>query len=414
VSDSVSGTVALQLDDVPWDQALDIILNSKSLGMTRNNNVITVAPLAEIANRQRAKAAARAASIELAPLHSEIIQINYARAADIAQILKSNTATSPSSRSIAVPGTPAPANIGGSDDTPSLLSPRGHVTVDDRTNSLLVTDTREKLDQVRSLINQLDIPVRQVLIQSRIVIANRDFTRNLGVSQTGVDNSRLNNALDAQNSGSLSSAYNANNGGYSVSLPATNATSLLSTSIITDTFSLNLELSAMESENNGEIISSPRIITADGQEANIEQGREIPYQSGTSGSDQGTSIEFKKAVLSLNVTPKITPNKKVIMNLNVTQDSVGDYVPTAEGGSVPSIDTRSLTTQVLVDNGDTVVLGGIFEQTNRDATDGVPYISKIPLLGALFRGHSRQRDKQELLIFVTPRILDNNLTVGSR
>ena len=156
------------------------------------------------------------------------------------------------------------------------------------------------------------------------------------------------------------------------------------------------------------------MITADGQEANIEQGREIPYQSGTSGSNQGTSVQFKKAVLSLNVTPKITPNKKVIMNLNVTQDSVGDYVPTSEGGSVPSIDTRSLTTQVLVDNGDTVVLGGIFEQTNRDTTNGVPFISKIPLLGSLFKGHSRQRDKQELLIFVTPKILANNMTVGSR
>ncbi|MES1935314.1 type IV pilus secretin PilQ [Salinisphaera hydrothermalis] len=416
VSDSVSGTIALQLQDVPWDQALDIILNAKGLGMTRTNNVITVAPLTEIANREKAKAAAREATNDLAPLHSEIIQINYARASDIANILQSDTASraTPGGSGGASGAAATPVAAGGAGNDQSLLSPRGHVTVDDRTNSLLVTDTREKLDQIRSLIDRLDIPVRQVLIESRIVIANRDFTRNLGVSQTGVDNSHLNNALNAQSSGSLGSAYNANNSGYSVSLPATNATSLLATSIITDTFSLNLELSAMESENNGEIISSPRVITADGQEANIEQGQEIPYQSGTTGSNQGTSVQFKKAVLSLNVTPKITPNKKVIMNLKVTQDSVGKYVPTAEGGSVPSIDTRSLTTQVLVDNGDTVVLGGIFEQTNRDTTNGVPFVSKIPLLGSLFKGHSRQRDKQELLIFVTPKILDNHMAVGSR
>lgn len=427
VSDSVSGTIALQLEDVPWDQALDIILDAKGLGMTRSNNVITVAPLTEIASREQAKAKARAASQELAPLHSEIIQINYATAADIANILQSDSRTTtktytPSTNSdrargyvdaalsqIATANQRSSSVVSNSDvDQHSLLSPRGHVTVDDRTNSLLITDTRGKIDQIRDLINRLDIPVRQVLIESRIVVANRDFSRNLGVSQTGVDNSNLNNALSDDFN------YNANNRGYAVSLPATDATSVLSTSIISDTFSLNLELSAMESENNGEIISSPRIITADGQEANIEQGREIPYQSGSEGSDQGTSVEFKKAVLGLNVTPKITPNKKVIMNLNVTQDSVGEYVPTSEGGSVPSIDTRSLTTQVLVDNGDTVVLGGIFEQTNRDETDGVPFVRKIPLLGALFKSHSRERDKQELLIFVTPKILDSNLTIGTR
>ncbi|MGB7755809.1 MAG: type IV pilus secretin PilQ [Salinisphaera sp.] len=413
VSDSVSGTIALQLDDVPWDQALDIILDAKGLGMTRNNNVITVAPLTEIANREKAKAAAREATNDLAPLHSEIIQINYARASDIANILKSDTAAPHATASSGGSNAAPSGNAGGSGSNQSLLSPRGHVTVDDRTNSLLVTDTREKLDQIRSLIDRLDIPVRQVLIESRIVIANRDFTRNLGISQTGVNNSKLNNALSAQSSGSLGSAYGANNGGYSVSLPATSATSLLSASIISDTFSLNLQLSAMESEDNGEIISSPRIITADGQEANIEQGQEIPYQSGTVGSNQGTSVQFKKAVLSLDVTPKITPNKKVIMNLKVTQDSVGKYVPTSQGGSVPSIDTRSLTTQVLVDNGDTVVLGGIFEQTNRDTTGDVPFVSKVPLLGALFKNHSRQRNKQELLVFVTPKILQNNLTAGS-
>ena len=439
IADSVSGTMALQLDDVPWDQALDIVLDAKNLGMQRNNNVITVAPLSEIAARQTAKAEARRATRDLAPLQSEIIQINYASAADMANIVQADTVTTTQSFVAPTRATPGLDFAGGAADlgnaSPfsqtstraqrtvntstdsardehSLLSPRGHVTVDDRTNTLLITDTAAKIEQIRTLIQRLDIPVRQVLIESRIVVANRDFTRNLGVSQTGVDNSQLNNALGA--GGGLGSAYNANNGGYAVALPANGATSLLSTSIVTDTFSLNLELTAMEMENNGEIISSPRIITADGREANIEQGREIPYQSGNTGGLAGATVEFKKAVLGLNVTPKITPDKKVIMNLNVTQDSVGEFVPTSQGGQVPSIDTRSLTTQVLVDNGDTVVLGGIFEQNDNNQTGSVPFVSKIPVIGALFKNRSLERQKRELLIFVTPKILDNEGELQSR
>lgn len=401
ISDSVSGTMALRLEDVPWDQALDIILNAKGLGMQRQNNVITVAPLPEIAAREKAELVARKASSDLAPLHSEIIQINYAQAAGMAALLKSDSPTSVRSGRATLAGGTSPGNTSGGDNGTSLLSNRGHVTVDDRTNSLLITDTRGNLDRIRRLIHRLDIPVRQVLIQSRIVIANRDFTRNLGVSQTGTDSSHLNNAIN--------NGFDANNHGYSVSLPATGATSLLSGSIITDTFSLNLELSAMETENRGEIISSPRVITADGQEANIEQGREIPYQQGSQGSNAGTSVSFKKAVLSLNATPKITPDNKVQMSLKVTQDSVGAFVPTSNGGSVPSIDTRSLTTNVLVNDGDTVVLGGVFEQTNNDQSSGVPFIKDIPLLGRLFSGTQRQRNKRELLIFVTPRILRDTL-----
>ena len=440
VADSVTGTIALQLDDVPWDQALDIVLDAKNLGMQRQNNVISVAPLSEIAARQAAKAEARRATRELAPLQSEIIQINYASAADMANIVQSDTVTTRQSFVAPTRATPGLDFAGGDNDLAgavspfsrtstraqrtvntstdserdehSLLSPRGHVTVDDRTNTLLITDTAAKIEQIRNLINRLDIPVRQVLIESRIVVANRDFTRNLGVSQTGVDSSRLNNALGAGDG--LGNAYNANNGGYAVALPAQGATSLLSTSIVTDTFSLNLELTAMEMENNGEIISSPRIITADGREANIEQGREIPYQSGTAGGLAGATVEFKKAVLGLNVTPKITPDKKVIMNLNVTQDSVGEFVPTSQGGQVPSIDTRSLTTQVLVDNGDTVVLGGIFEQNDSNQTGSVPFVSKIPLIGALFTNRSLERQKRELLIFVTPKILENQASLQSR
>ncbi|MDA3921318.1 MAG: type IV pilus secretin PilQ [Salinisphaera sp.] len=406
VSDSVSGTMALRLEHVPWDQALDIILNAKGLGMQRQNNVITVAPLPEIAAREQAQLVARKATSDLAPLHSEIMQINYAQAASMAALLKSDSPTSaPSGGPVPAGGAPGGSiNTGGGDNSTSLLSDRGHVTVDSRTNSLLVTDTRENLDRIRRIIHRLDIPVRQVLIQSRIVIANRDFTRNLGVSQTGVGKSSLTNAIN--------NGFNGSNNGYSVSLPATGATSLLSGSIITDTFSLNLELSAMETENRGEIISSPRVITADGQEATIEQGREIPYQQGSQGSNAGTSVSFKKAVLSLDATPKITPDNKVQMSLKVTQDSVGAYVPTSNGGSVPSIDTRSLTTNILVNDGDTVVLGGVFEQTNNDQSSGVPFIKDIPLVGRLFSGIQRSKNKRELLIFVTPRILRDTLTAN--
>lgn len=404
ISDSVTGKMALRLQDVPWDQALDIIMKAKGLGMQRNDNVITVAPLSEIAARDKAEQAAQQATSNLAPLHSEIIQINYARASEIANVIRGDSGSGSGNAATAHNG--SPNGNGPASDGMSLLSQRGHITVDKRTNSLLINDTQEHLDNIRHVINRLDIPVRQVQIQSRIVVANRDFTRNLGVSQTGVDNSKLNNAI--------TNGFDAHNSGYSITLPATSPTSMLATSIITDTFSLNLKLSAMESENRGEIISSPRVITGDGEKANIEQGREIPYQQGSQGSNAGVSVQFKKAVLSLNVTPKITPNDKVQMNLKVTQDSVGAYVPTQGGGSVPSIDTRSLTTQVLVNDGDTVVLGGIFEQTNTHQVDGVPLLKDIPLIGALFRNTSRDRKNRELLIFVTPKILKEDLALDQQ
>lgn len=399
VSDSVTGNMALRLEEVPWDQALDIIMNAKGLGMRRENNVISVAPLAEIAAREQAELAARQATRNLAPLRSEIIQINYARAADIASILRAGRAETGNDNGNAA------GETGGGDV--SFVSARGQVTVDDRTNSLLVNETREKIDDIRRLVARLDIPVRQVLIESRLVIANRDFSRNLGVSQTAVDGSgdNLNSILDG------TTDYNATNEGYTVSLPATDRSSLFSTSILSDSFSVNLALSAMETENDGEIISSPRVITADGQEASIEQGVEIPYQEGGTGGLQNATIEFKEAVLGLTVTPKITPDDRVIMDLDIKQDSVGEFVPTQGGGSVPSINTRNLQTKVLVDDGETVVLGGVYEQENRDQRDRVPLLGELPLIGALFRGTRRQRDKRELLIFITPNILRESLTL---
>ena len=369
VSDSVTGNMALRLEDVPWDQALDIIMQSKGLGMRRENNVITVAPLAEIAAREQAELAAQQATTNLAPLRSEIVQINYARAGELAALLRSTTGEL------------------------SLLSERGQVTVDERTNSLLINETREKLDEIRRVINRLDITVRQVLIESRIVVANREFSRNLGVDADVTDRA------DAAG----------NTGGFSVDLPVTNAAGTFSTTLIGSSFNLDLALSALESENRGEIISSPRVITANAKEAKIEQGVEIPYlEAASSGA---ATVEFKEAVLGLTVTPQITPDERVIMDLYVTQDTQGDTINVQGGGSVPSINTRSLTTQVLVDDGETVVLGGIYEQEDRDVQDRVPILSEIPLLGVLFRGSERTRDKRELLLFVTPKILKESLKI---
>lgn len=375
VSDSVSGNMALRLEDVPWDQALDIILNAKGLGMRRQNNVITVAPLAEIASREQAQLAAEKATTNLAPLQSEIFQINYAQASDMANLLRS-----------------------GSGEL-SLLSERGQVTVDTRTNSLLVNETREKLGEIKRLINRLDIPVRQVLIESRIVVANREFSRSLGVTQGVTDNA----AIESPSGGNYLV-----DSGYTINLPAANPAGTFSTSIIGDTFNLNLALSALESENRGEIISSPRVITASAKEAKIEQGVEIPYlEAASSGA---ATVQFKDAVLSLTVTPQITPDERVIMDLFVTQDTQGETVNVQGGGAVPSINTRSLTTQVLVDDGETVVLGGIYEQESRDVANRVPILGELPLIGALFRGTQKQRDKRELLLFITPRILRETLS----
>ena len=378
VSDSVSGNIALRLEDVPWDQALDIILQAKGLGMRRENNVITVAPLAEIAAREQAELAAQQATTNLAPLRSEIIQINYARAGELAALLRSTTGEL------------------------SLLSDRGQVTVDERTNSLLINETRDKLSEIRNVINRLDIPVRQVLIESRIVVANREFSRNLGVSSSATDNA----AFESSSGGN----YLVDNG-YTINLPVNNPAGTITTSIVGDTFNLDLALSALESENRGEIISAPRVITANAKEAKIEQGVEIPYlEAASSGA---ATVQFKEAVLGLTVTPQITPDERVIMDLYVTQDTQGDTIAVQGGGSVPSINTRSLTTQVLVDNGDTVVLGGIYEQENRNQADRIPILSEIPLVGGLFRRTQSQRDKRELLLFVTPKILKEQLSLGN-
>ncbi|TAM10659.1 MAG: type IV pilus secretin PilQ [Nevskiaceae bacterium] len=431
VSDAVKGDIAIRLDDVPWDQALAIILQSKGLGQRRQGNVIFVAPLAEMDARRKAELESQKQVTELAPLRSELMQINYAKAEDIAKLLK--------------------------DQNNSILSERGHVTVDSRTNTLLVLDTADKLADIHSLIRQLDVPVRQVQIESRIVIANNNFDRQVGTQfgLTGLSkmgqhglittsgttqgtNEMIGNYLNGggtlpinppglstggtsggssggtsggSNTGSVNYA-NINNPRFNLNLPvtATNPASI-GLAILGSKFLVDLELQALQAEGVGEVVSNPRIITANGKEASIEQGQEIPYQE--SASSGATSVQFKKAVLGLTVTPQITPDGRIIMDLAITSDAVGQNVPTGNGGFAPAIDTRRVTTQVLVNDGQTVVLGGIYQDTKSHSVSKVPLLGDIPILGALFRFTENQNNRAELLVFITPRIINQALTLGT-
>jgi type IV pilus assembly protein PilQ len=403
VSDSVNGQIAMRLQNVPWDQALDIILRTKGLGMRRQGNVMLVAPVEEIAAREKAESEAEKAKVQLAPIHSEIMQINYAKASDIGNVIRNK------------------AN--------SFLSDRGAVTVDDRTNSLLVRETADRLSEIRGLVQRLDVPVRQVLIESRIVVANDNFEKDLGtqlgmtyvgaVGSNGIIAAGGNNtATDSiissftGNGNSFPVTAPAQASNYNVNLPApasqgtpgTFGLSLLAKNILVD-----LELSALQSEGKGETVSSPRVITANSKQAMIKQGVEIPYQSSTSSG--ATSVSFQDAVLSLTVTPQITPDGRIIMDLQVHDDSVGENVTTGTGGSTPSIDTREITTQVLVDNGQTVVLGGIYQLTTSHTVFKIPLLADIPVLGYLFRNDQVINDKTELLVFITPKILTDGLKV---
>lgn len=387
VSDSVTGNLTLRLKNVPWDQALDIVLKAKGLDVRRTGNVLLVAPAEEIAAREKLELEAQQQVRELAPLRSEFIQVNYARAADIAALLK------------------LPEN--------SLLSERGNVSVDNRTNTLLVQDTAAKLDETRRLVERLDIPVRQVLIESRIVIASDNFSKELGV-RFGATTGDTNGGLTGGVSGNLNGTTQLANGDdlelndrLNVNLPVANPAGSIGLALAKLPFGylLELELSAAQAESRAEIVSTPKVITSNQNVARIEQGVEIPYQEQTSSG--ATSITFKKAVLSLEVTPQITPDDRIIMDLNVKNDSVGEIFL-----GIPSIDTREVETQVLVDNGQTVVLGGIYEQSLAKSAQRVPFFSDIPLLGRLFRTDLSRADKAELLIFVTPKIVSEDLALA--
>ncbi|MFZ4790888.1 MAG: type IV pilus secretin PilQ [Candidatus Competibacteraceae bacterium] len=400
VSDSVKGNLTLRLQNVPWDQALDIILRTKGLAMRQNGNVIFIAPTEEVAAREKLDLESRKVVQELVPLRSEIIQVNYAKAQGLADLLKK-----------------------AGEKGQSMLSPRGDVVADERTNSLIVKDVPDKLAEVRNLVTKLDKPTRQVMIDSRVVIATDDFAREIGV-RFGVTGVGVNDSNVAGISGSLggtntiigSAANNLITTGqpYPVAIPplaqrlgvdlAAAGAPAVALSILGADYLVDLELSALQTEGNGEVLSNPRVVTADNQEATIKQGREIPYTVPSSGTGPATTA-FKEAVLELKVTPKITPDDRIGMKLVIKKDDVGEVVPQAGGGFVPSIDKREVTTNVLVNNGETVVLGGVFEQTKLKSKSAVPLLGDIPLLGYLFQNNSTGTAKRELLIFVTPQIL---------
>ncbi|MDF2178678.1 type IV pilus secretin PilQ family protein [Aliiglaciecola sp. CAU 1673] len=384
-TDTVTGNVTISLSDVPWDQALGMILKIKGLDKRMEGNILLVAPAEEMAARETQRLQSKQQVAELSPLISETIQINYAKASEMATILKSGD--------------------GG------ILSTRGTVTVDGRTNALLVRDTRESIQEAKEMVKKLDIPIKQVLIESRMVTVRDNVDEQLGVRWGFSDLQD-----DTGVSGSLQGAEQIAGGTIpalsdrlNVNLPVagTNAGRIgFNIAKLADGTILDLELSALEQENKGEIIASPRITVANQHEAYIEQGTEIPYVQATSSG--ATSVEFKKAVLSLKVTPHITPDNRIILDLVVTQDTRGDTVNTSTGPAV-AIDTQEISTQVLVENGETVVLGGIFQQNLTDAVSKVPLFGDLPLVGNLFKNTSKLNEKRELLIFVTPRIMTEAL-----
>lgn len=406
-SDSVSGNLTLRLQNVPWDQALDIILKTKGLAMRTSGNVLMVAPQEEIAAREQLELESKKSVEELAPLQSELIQVNYAKAKDLGDLIQS--------------------------DENSMTSERGKVTVDERTNTLLVLETSERIDNIRKLVTTLDVPVRQVLIESRIVVANNDFAKDLGVrfGVTGIrstGNELMFSTGSSEGTDTMWSSYidDLNSGGtgqvdvpsgeegvdqrMNVNMPLGGNAGSIAFAILGSNTLLDLELSALQTEGRGEVISSPRIITSNQAEAVIKQGTEVPFQEASSSG--ATSVSFKEAVLSLTVTPHITPDDRIRMDLAVTKDSIGQVVPTSGGGSAPSIDTREISTQVLVASGETVVLGGIHEQARRTSVAKVPFFGDLPFVGNLFRTKRKSDNNSELLIFVTPKILKESFRVN--
>ncbi|MDP6291945.1 MAG: type IV pilus secretin PilQ [Arenicellales bacterium] len=415
ISDSVTGDMSLRLQDVPWDQALDTIMQTKGLARREHGNVVWIAPAEEIANQERLTLEASRQVSELEPLVSDLIQVNYAKAEDIANLLKSVRAVEPNVQQ-SMFGNVSVAEVQTEENR--LLSDRGSVTVDSRTNSLLIQDTAQKIREIRKLISELDRPVKQVLIETRIVEANEDFSRNIGVKLglTGINsNTDLGSLIG---SGSTSNTAVVRNDGLSasgdgslgVNLPAAGIGSVAPASYA---FTLakagagwaaliDLEISALEAKGNGKIVANPRLLTADKQEAHIEQGQERIFTTNTLG--EGTVVT-KKAVLSLTVTPQITPDNRVILDVFVTKDSF--VSPTEE-----NINTLQVRTQVLLDNGETVVLGGIYEQQTSESVSKVPVLGDLPILGVLFRTRGILDYRRELLIFLTPRIINPVLTAG--
>lgn len=416
-SDTVQGNLTLRLKDVPWDQALDIIMQTKGLDMRKNDSVVLIAPRDELALQEKQRFEAQQQLSDLEPLQTEMFQLNYQKADNIQKLL--------------------------SDSNQKFLSKRGSAVVDARTNILFVQDTAARLEEVRQLIQKVDIAVRQVLIEARIVIASDGFSRKLGVrfgTQAGftfgnyamgttgslvteptveVDDNRVERETRTSTPWEIAAGsilYGAGYPGYSteeslnVNLPVANPAGTLAMTLINlgSGNLINLELSALEADHRGKVVSSPRVITADNQKAVIEQGTEVPYVTPGS-SDSPATVEFKKAVLKLDVTPQITPDNRIIMNVEIRKDSVGQRVQLGGGFEVPSIDTKNVTTQIAVNNGDTAVIGGIFEEEILNDVDKVPLLGDIPVLGYLFKTTGRESRKTELLVFLTPRIVKDTV-----
>ena len=394
-SDSVEGSITLRLDDVPWDQALDLVLKTRGLDSRQIGNVLMVAPTQELAERERQEMEANKQIAELAPLQSEFIRIRYAKASNVVGLFQA-----------------------GSEEGGALISERGSAIVDDRTNSIVVTDTGAKLAEIRALIEQVDIPIRQVMIEARIVIASSNINEQLGIRWGGgyltAGSDRFTSV--AGDTASVTSLNNQLIGGANpVAMPAAplvdlgvaEATSGFAVGFTSTDLFLTAELSALEASGEGEVVSQPKVITGDKQKASIKSGTEIPYQEGAASG--ATTTAFKEAVLKLDVTPNITPDDRILLDLIVNQDSVGALVPSGNGGFIPTIDTTELTTQVLVGNGETVVLGGVFKNEELVKVAKVPLLGDIPYLGNLFKSTANTQQKTEMLIFITPRILSEAL-----
>ena len=390
-SDSVTGNITLRLQSVPWDQALDLVLKTRGLDSRKMGDVLMVAPAQEIAERERLEIEANKQLAELAPLQSEFIRIRYAKAVNVVRLFEA-----------------------GSEEGGSLISGLGSVVVDERTNSIVVTDTAAKLAEIRDLIEKVDIPIRQVMIEARIVIASSNIDQQLGVRWGG---GYLNNNGDkftsiAGDTAGVTSLNNQMISGQSpvqmptapfVDLGVSGGTSGFAVGFTSTDLFLTAELSALEASGEGEVVSQPKVITGDKQKASIKSGTEIPYQEGAASG--ATTTAFKEAVLKLDVTPNITPDDRILLDLVVNQDSVGELVPSGNGGLIPTIDTTELTTQVLVGNGETVVLGGVFKNEELVKIEKVPLLGDIPYLGNLFKSKANTQQKRETLIFITPRIL---------
>ncbi|QHH98939.1 type IV pilus secretin PilQ [Acinetobacter dispersus] len=416
-ADTVQGNITLRLKDVPWDQALDIVLKTKNLDKRRNGSVIWIAPVSELIKAEEEEAKAIAQSVKLAPLQTEYIQLSYAKAADIEKLITQGKSGNNSNNS----------SGSSSNDTLTggLLSPRGTVSLDPRTNTLIVNDTSQKIDQIRKMVDLLDVSVKQVMIEARIVSASTDFTREMGV-KWGILSQGITNNNDLLVGGSDQTLWDlrkptkdGDTGGwkYEIERPdnlnvdlgaVTPGASRIAFGLISlSDFMLDLELSAVQADGYGEVISTPKVMTADKQPAKIESGKKIPYTSSSGGGANAVpKTEFIDATLSLDVTPSITPDGKVMMKLNITKDSQSTPTPTGQ----LTINKNQIDTNVLVDNGETVVLGGIFEQENISSQVKVPFLGDLPYVGRLFRRDLKTDNKRELLIFITPRIVNDTLT----